>query len=420
MDHAFLKELAEYDIALEDAKFRYNFKKEYTLRDKYFPKVEACLPRTEHLLFRYILKYEDRNSDILNTPYLLKSLEFKEFGEDSDIVFRCVNISRDELHDDIRRVPLPGNLTEKAAFLPLQVLLLMIARYYIMTEQPKKLAVIQYYYGYSIYWKRLNRQFRHYKPGESAGGEAAMIYTINECNNKVLLKKLGSLKELLGHIVHGRLETYATQMIDFCDEDIRYIIDQISTNLGAKIVEISSKYYDNLKNKKAILEGNQIVDDLGNTRLSSSITTQVETLANEYTTKFFMNEVDLSLVKQAAVIGKGVSVKELKSSLDTIITKASVEDLHDFYASLFYIFLTSPEGNGDVRAIHSLKFLAVMRNIIKKGQSNDGNIVKTRELMDKWLEEGSNTFRVTTREGTKSGYRRAIYFYFILAVTNKR
>lgn len=403
------------EIALEEAKFKYNFKKEYTLRDKYFPKVEACLPRTEHILFRYIAKYEDLWADVLNTPYLVKQLEFKEYGKDSDIVFQCVNIDRDELHNDIRKVPLPGTLTEKAAFLPLQVVLLMIARYYIMTKQPKKLNAICYYYGYSIYWKRFNRQWNLYPPIE-----AIMIYTINDCNNKVLLKKLGSLKELLGHVVSGRFETYGEQIIDFCDEDIRYILDQISTNLAAKIIEISSKYYDNVKKKKAILAGNEIIDDIGSRRASNSVTTQVEDMANQYTTQFFMNEISKPIVKQAAMLGKGVSVKELEATLRGVLDKASVTEVHDFYASLFYIFLTAPEVNGDIRAIHSMKFLAIMRGIIKKGQSNDKNIVRTRQLMDKWLEDGSNTFRVTSREGTRSCYRRAVYFYFILSVTNAK
>lgn len=401
--------------ALEEAKFKYNFDKEYTLRDKYFPKVEACLPRTEHILFRYIAKYEDKWADVLNTPYLVKNLEFKEYGQDSDIVFQCVNIDREELHDDIRKVPLPGGLTEKAAFLPLQVVLLMIARYYIMTKQPKKLSAICYYYGYSIYWKRFNRQFKKYPPIEPI-----MVYTINDYNNKELLKRLGSLKELLGHVVGGRFDTYAEQMIDFCDEDIRYILDQISTNLGAKVVEVARKYYDNVKLKKGILTGHEVLDEIGSRRDSHSITTQVEDMANQYTTQFFMNEISRPLVKQAAMLGKGVSIKELEAVLRGVIDRASVTEVHDFYASLFYIFLTAPEVNGDVRAIHSLKFLAIMRGIIKKGQSNDENIVRTRQLMDKWLETGSNTFRVTSREGTRSCYRRAVYFYFILSVTNTK
>lgn len=399
--------------ALEAANFVYKFKKEYTLRDKYFPRIEALLPKTEHLLFRYIAKYEDKWYSVLNTPYLLRNLEFDEMGKDADIVFKCTNIGRDELHDDIRKVPLPEGVDEKAAFLPLQVTLLMIARYYIMTKQPKKLSAICYYYGYSIYWKRFNRQWRYYPPNEGI-----MTYTINECNNKVLLKRLGSLKELLGHVVSGRFETYVEQMIDFCDEDIRYIADQISTNLGAKIIDISNKYYHNAKNKNVILKGTPFMEDNETQRLSSSVTSQVEELANHYTTEFFMGKTNQPILKQAAIFAKDVSVKELKSTIDTIINNSSVTEVRDFYASLFYIFLTSSDHNIDVKAIHSLKFLVVMKNIINKGTSNDKNIMKTRQIMDKWLKEGSNTFRITTRPGTKSSYRKAIYYYFILTITN--
>ena len=66
----------EMIMACEGSTVQHKFKEEYTLRDKYFPYVESFIPKTEKLLFRYIAQYEDKNADILNSPYLLKQLEF--------------------------------------------------------------------------------------------------------------------------------------------------------------------------------------------------------------------------------------------------------------------------------------------------------------------------------------------------------
>jgi hypothetical protein len=40
--------------------------------------------------------------------------------------------------------------------------------------------------------------------------------------------------------------------------------------------------------------------------------------------------------------------------------------------------------------------------------------------MNEWLNEGSKTYRVSKREATLNGFRKAIYYYFIfLVVLNK-
>ena len=58
-----------FDIATEASSVNHQMKEEWTLRDKYFPHVESFLPRTEHLLFKHIAKYEDKNATLLNSPY---------------------------------------------------------------------------------------------------------------------------------------------------------------------------------------------------------------------------------------------------------------------------------------------------------------------------------------------------------------
>lgn len=405
----------EMIMACEGSTVQHKFKEEYTLRDKYFPYVESFIPKTEKLLFRYIAQYEDKNADILNSPYLLKQLEFWENKKDGDIVFKCTNINPRELWEDIRKVPLPGNLTEKAQFRPLQVVLLLIIRYYLITNQPKKLDAICHYYGYSIYWMRFQKHWGSYPPREET-----MIYTINECTFKVLLKKLGSLKAMIYHSIHGRTVTYREQLVECCDEDIRYLLDQFYNSIAQKVREVANKYYDNFENKDVIMKSVGKVDDEGGQRLTSSTSTQVEELAQKYTTKFFMGEIDNRRVKEAAAMVPDVSPKELQATLKQLLDNASIEEVHAFYASLFYIFLTSGDPKATVESIRSLKFLVVMKDIIRKGNSTDPNIMKTRDIVSNWLQKGSNTYRITSREPTKAGYRKAIYFYFILSVTNNR
>ena len=392
----------------------HQFEEEFTLRDKYFVKVESFLPKTEKLLFRHIAKYEDKNGYILNSPYLLKILPFgnNEKGEDYDIVFRCVNIDQEELRKDIKKVPLPNNLTEKAAFLPFQVTMFLIMRYYIVTKQRQKLEALFGYYGYSIYWKRFNKSF------PNGVDVQIMMYTINNLTYHSLIKKLGSLKALLVNVVQSKFEYYREGIANACDEDIRYILDQIQSDIGAKINKIASAYYNNHDNRNRIYIGTSDLDGTGAQRLDTSTIASVETYAQKYTSKFFMESVNTARVKQAATLAKEVSVRELDSTLNYVHEEVTTDELHDFYTSVFYIYLTLEDPRATVESIRSLKFLALMKDVIKKGNSTDKNIVKVRSYMDAWLMKGSNTFRLTTREGTQTSYRKAVFFYFILLVTN--
>ena len=409
-----MEETANVLIAQEVA-LTHTFKEEYTLRDKYFPYIESFLPKTEKILFKHIARYEDKNNEILNSPYLLKCLDFgnKESGEDYDIIFRCLNIDQEELRADIKKVPLPEmkNATEKAAFLPLQVALLLIIRYYMITKQPKKMEVVCYYYGYSIYWKRFNKSF-----SRGVYNVPAMKYTINNISYRNLIKKLGSLKALLLHIVKGRVEFYREGMSDCCDEDIRRILDQIQSDLGSKINSIASFYYKYAEEGKGIMNSDIMLDSVGAQRIDNSSMAAIEVLAQKYTHKFFMGKVSVARVKQAATMAKEVSVKELTNTVYYVLEKCTPEELADFYSSLFYIYVTLEDPRANAESIESILFLALMKGVITKGNSTEKNNVKVREYMDKWLEESSNTFRLSKRPATKTNYRKAVFYYFVLSV----
>lgn len=393
---------------------RHEFKEEYTLRDKYFPYVESFIPKTEHILFRYISKYEDKNSVLLNSPYPLDQIPFDVNGEDGNIVFKCTRINRDELMKDIKAVPLPSTVTEKAAFQPLQVVLLLIVRYYIITKQPDKCMAIYYYYGYSIYWN-IYRTF--FKKHGYAPREETMIYTVNSLDYKSTLKKLGSVREFIKYDIQNVFEVYIKQMIDCCDEDIRYILDQNTTRLRTKIRKLCDKYMTNYKNKEVEFQGTSILDDNGTQRIDTSIGAEIEILAQKYTNKFFMTGIDTNVALQAKTLAKDPSSKEVKIALENIKNNATIEEVHSFYESLFYIYLTTEDSSITVDSVTSLKFFAVMKDVFRKGNSTNPNIARIRYLMDVWLERSSNVYRVATREPTKTGYRRAIYYYFILMVT---
>ena len=190
-------------------------------------------------------------------------------------------------------------------------------------------------------------------------------------------------------MVQSSIENYPNEMADLCDEDISYILGQVWTDVRNKVVRVAEKYYENFSKKNEIRKSTGALDDEGTQRIDTSLTAEVEVLAQRYTNKFYMSEINLQRLKQAAALAKDASVAELKTSLDKIISETPSNEIHEFYSSLFYIYLTSDDPNVSVDSIKSLKFLAVMRDVFKKGNSTNSNIIKTRELLNKWLENTS-------------------------------
>lgn len=389
---------------------------EHSIRDKYFPYIESFLPKTEKLLFQHISKYEDKNSKLLNTPYPLDIITFSNKGPDFEIIFKCTQINYRELEKDIDKVPKAKSAIENAAFKPLQTVLLLIIRYYLITKQSDKLKAIYYYYGYSIYWSHYHDilKSKGYAPRKET-----MIYTVNELTMKNILKKEGSVKEWIRYNVQTPIENDSSyeRLANCRDEDIRRVLEAVNVNMRSKIKEVSSKYFINYENNDVIMESIGALDDEGTQRVDESVTSEAEVLAQDFTNRFYMSNINMDTVNHAVFYAKDASAKEIKIALESIKNNVPVQEIQKLYSSLFYLFLTSGDPRASSSNVKTFKFFNVMRDVFKKGNSINVNIVTIRELVNKWLEQSLNIYRVTNREATKTNYRRAIYFYFVLTVS---
>ena len=85
---------------------------------------------------------------------------------------------------------------------------------------------------------------------------------------------------------------------------------------------------------------------------------------------------------------------------------------------MFYIFLTDNEiKNKDIK---SISFIAAMEMVYKKGNSGDKNINNIKKLLDSWLTESSNTYRISDRQATLNNFRKALFYYFVLLASSNK
>jgi len=410
----FNKELSTADIVLEADVLKIDqIKREFSLRDKYYPMVANLLPKTEKILFRHISEYRDKNISILSSPYPTK---YPIFGpDDKDIIFKCTGIDIDDMWDDIKLVPLPEGVLKKENFIPFPVLALLIMRYFKINNNEKGLQYMYYYLAYSMWWSVFKKYFKHYMPDEGK-----MIYTVNNFSNKFKLKQHKSVDGLLYNIVEPTFTGLYKDRLSRCsDSEIWYMIDGVKTKLNNQFNIIYDRYKMNAAAGNTIFKSDTFLDSEGTIRNRNSITSDVESLAQAFTTEFFSSLPNQKRVTLAAKM-EGVSASELRTTINVLIDGSMIDDVRLFYSSLFYAYLASGDPDATTASIKSTKFLVVMSNIFKKGNSLDKNIVTTKSLMNKWLEIGSATYRATNRQATLTSFKKAIYNYFILSVTNNQ
>lgn len=386
--------------------------KVYMLRDKYYPMIEKNLPKNERTLLRHIGKYRDKNMPILSSPYLTNYPVFSQ--ADEKVVFDACGINIVEMKKDTYQTTLlSGKMatSKKKNFQPIQILLVLIMRYYILTKQQKKLNVIYHYYAYSIYWSVFTSWFRKYLPREGT-----MIYTIDNLSNKFIIKQLKSLDAMLFYAVDNTIKLQWDRIISSSDGEISYIIDGLKTKVNNYFGGVAKIFYENHEKGEIVFRGEEFLED-GSQRDVKSIGGDVEMLAQELTTKFFSEPPRQDIINQVSRL-KGVSSSELRNTLTLLVDEQLIEEVKSFYESIFFLYFS--DDNSKDKNVKSMSFLGIMESIYKKGNSNDKNIRTIKELMNKWLDRGSTTYRATSRLATQNDFRKAIYYYFIFLVSNNK
>ena len=384
----------------------------YIMKENYYPRLVMALPQTENVLMKYIGAYRDKNSELLNSPYLGK-LVFDMNGEDVDILFKACNINREAMKVDVKKIELPGDVTEKKSLNDVNVVFILLIRYYMAKKDVDKLRAVMLYFAYSIYGLRYNISFRPY-----GAIPDVMRYTINNLTGKFILKKLGSIDKWLEHTLMNSFKTYTERFERFSDRDIDEIISALYTRISNAVKIIRNEYEKCYRAKGRIMNGKEFIDGTNTQFEQQSFATEVERLSLEYTQEFFSSKPSASRILKASKLAN-ISVNQLQTTMDLVFDNADIKSMREFFNCLFTIYYSSIDAD-DIRDVNvkSIKFMQTMDSIFRKGNTKDPNILRAKDIMDDWLRKGSETFRKTTRMPTIVDFRRGVYLYLILFVMN--
>lgn len=380
--------------------------KTYVLLDNHWKALDTNLKKKLPVLIRFIATYRNKNIHKLETPYPVDYPAWVPAC--TKVLYDVTGIDKDAFEKDVLTIRgwegyIDTELKDKAPY----ILMNMIIRWLLKNKKEREAAMVMYYIGYGNYWSVFTAIFKVYKPKLEV-----MKYTINEMSYRSGIKQAGSVDKWLYESVRSTFETYEKRLMRGSDWELHYINEKIRGKLKSAMKTIYRAQEANEKAGKYIFTSKNVVDDviIDNTYGVAEILSIAET----YTSKFFAEPVDEETL--ATAIGDtGISARDLRNTLVLIADdKSNQSDVKKMYQSMFHIFLEV--GKYNARDIGSARFYYEMQKLYKPGHATDPNRVFIKDVMDKWLNAGSKTYRTTNRTGTIGYFRKAIYDYFVLKV----
>jgi hypothetical protein len=202
-------------------------------------------------------------------------------------------------------------------------------------------------------------------------------------------------------------------IIDGDDKAFVKYIQDVHTRLNSLIKNIAREYYDNYENQRYLKTEHESFEDESYYEADSN-SYVIDRLTNKVVTHLVVNGPDMKLVQLAAKTNS-VSVNELRNYTQTMVNEKQREDIQSIVEALLFLFLNSPDEHHTASDIGTNTFMIYCLQVYKRSNTTDKNIIKIKDILDRWLDELGLTAKVS-RTATIVNFRRALYTFFVMSI----
>ena len=401
-----------------NAEYKKKSRNSYVIQNYLLPIVDGQLKNSskERQFIKQVAAYTDRNVDILSSPFFTKNMIFTQ--RDEDIVFSIFEVDKKELKQKIKEMPKPGSNSGFVNVTPFRVLMLFIIGHYARTKEYKKMEYAYRYYAYSQFYTLF------YSVGFRKGviKPEAMAYAIDNMDNKFYLKKYGSIDATIIETMKTTVENYLKgdrdgkpNLLDLNDFAVLQIIMAFKSRQASWMKKVFSLYKEAVDKGYGTTEkGEEFDEETGDVIERATASGAVQSLADKYTADFFTSPLSPQIIR--IVIKRcDVSESEIRGVLEKIIESHDRENVNRLYSAMFQSFFDNNPKFTE-KDVHSAVFGARAEALFRKTNQDEPLVYATKTITTKWLEQGSNIYRGSTRLATKASYRRAVFLYFVFCV----
>lgn len=365
---------------------------------------KGLTPNNEKILTEYIIKTIDKNNPKLQAIGPMEMIYFT--AEDMDIIYKCTNIPEKDVMDVIKQVKATGIKAQWSNVgKPFHILLTLMIRHYKIAKKPDKVKMLLLYYGISLYPLLFTKYFPY------APNQATMEYTINNLSNKYKIKQVGTLYGTIVETMEKADQTGEARLIKGEDKSILDYVQDKRTRLNDIFKNISREYYKNHDQQKYLNSDFDNFDEEGYHESNSNVF-EIQKLTDKIVMKLVVQGPDMKIVQVSAKVNQ-VSVNELRNYVSKLIVSENKEDIRVLVECILSDFLLDTGNTLD--EVHSDKFLNYCLELYKKSNTNDKNINRIKQILDKWLKD-VGLLDKTSRQATIASFRKAIYMFFVFTI----
>lgn len=333
--------------------------------------------------------------------------------KDRNLFFESLNISEKEIKNKLSNT----YYWSMSAFQPSQakdpftIVMLCVVRYFFKMNNKKELDLALIYLSFSgkFYPSIHYGFFQKFPPSEY---RHIMEYVVNnKLSNKYDIKKEGNICNAVKSVANTWVQSYASRIKTYSDEDITYIIQQLHGRIKSFMKNIAKIYYDIYGKKDEYLTYDN--DNLSDSdyHIADNDSFKIERIV-EKSMDFIVNtSVDFKTCRIAS--DTNVKTDEVKSIIESILNdNLNIPDIKE----VIRIIVTEYFLVSEKKDVRDIDFIA--KSIVAKPNTKNKNIIKQKEIIEKWLMESENYRRRRNREPTRNSYHRSILTYFVLTIHN--
>ena len=288
---------------------------------------------------------------------------------------------------------------------------MMAIRYFFLKKKEKELELSLIYLAFSgkFYPSIHYAMFPKVQPSEH---RYVMEYVVNnELSQKYDLKSQGNVIGAIKSICKTWITSYEKRFKEMDDEDVVYLIQQLHNRIKSFMKNIASLYYKAYEDKEYLTYDSENHSEEGY-RLVGTDSTKAQKAIEKTMTEITSSDINYKLCKMAS--NNDVHTEEVKSIIESIMNdKDSLVEIRELVTLIICTYFEQSKTK-DIRDIDFITF-----SVAPKPNSKDPHILRQKEIVDNWLEDGSPAYRKRkNRLATKNSYFRSVFVYFTLLIHN--
>ena len=377
-----------------------------------YPKVSNLMSKNlskyKAMISRFISKRQQALYDTFPSSRILYGTP------DIEDLYASVGITEAEIMSAISKTyyyPI-SNFNPRAAKNPQTILAMCIVKYFYNKNDKKNLELACIYMAFSgNFYPSIHYAFFPIEPSQY---RHVIDYVVNEyMDMRYDIKATGSLIGAITILCNTWIESYSKLIKSkTSDEDYVYMIQQLHTRIKSMIKNCASAYYE-CYDKKLYMTYNSdnMSENAAEFRVAESDLSRAELLTQK--TMGIITTTDVSYVNCKRASNDSIKTEELKSIIEEVVNNTdNLDKLQELIRLIIINYMHDCNKSTIDDPIGFLKY-----STTAKPNSNDKNINREKEIIEKFLDENSPSYRKRkSRLATKLAYNRAFKTYLVLTI----